>query len=186
MGDEIAMTENRFEFVARMYTGARRFPRWFGRFLDGTKVPGGPYKITQIIVGGIFFLVTIATYTLGWWRTGSPLMDLIFGGAAVAGVFWGSGKIPQTKRNPLALILSTAHAVMAPRRGEHRGRPVTLSRPHPTSSTRSVPMPRPAPSTQLIPYPQTIQLTAAAPEPTLPVTAPQTGLARLLAQAEHD
>lgn len=177
------MAENRFEFVARMYTGARRFPRWFGRFLDGRKVPGGPYKITQIVIGGVCLLLTISTYTLGWWRTGSPLLDLIFGGSVITGTFWVSGKIPQTKRNPLALVQSAWRATAAPRHGKYRGRPVTPRRPHSTASSRRVPPPRLDVSVPRAP--RTGPPAPTAP-PVTPSHSPQTGLARLLAQADHD
>ena len=45
MSDEKQQTE-----VARFYTRSRKFPRLIGRLHDGTKIPGGPYTVTQAIV----------------------------------------------------------------------------------------------------------------------------------------
>jgi len=179
--------DDRFVFVAKMFTGARKFPRWFGRFLDGRKVPGGPYKITQIVIGGVFALVVVFTYTLHLWGTGSPVMDLIFGGGVVFGVAWASGKIPQTKRNPLSLVFSFLHAVSAPRMGRYRGKPLTPARPHSTASTRSVSAPKPAAAIPATPDQDLVQesIVPAAPAAIHP-PVPATGVARLLAQATHD
>lgn len=185
------MADTNYAFVARMYTGARKFPRVFGRFLDGRKVPGGPYKITQIVIGGSVLLLAVFSYTLHWWSTGSPIMDLIFGGAVVAGVFWGSGKIPQTKRNPVALVLSAWRAIAAPRTGRYRGVPFVAKKPHHTASTRragtitvAAAAVEPVAATTA---PDVVAAPAPSPQPAIAsAPAPISGVARLLAQATHD
>ena len=48
--------------VARFYTRSRRFPKFIGRLHDGTKIPGGPYTLTQGVVLAIV-LVGAVSYT---------------------------------------------------------------------------------------------------------------------------
>lgn len=177
------MTDNDqvFAFVAKFFTGARRFPRYFGRFLDGRKVPGGPYKVTQIVIGGIFGLIVVVAYTLHWWSTGMWITDVIFGLAATWGVFWASGKIPQTKRNPVWVALSFLHALTAPGTGTLRGKPVAAKKPHSASSAHAPVHAAAEPAEEPAAEPEPEPEPAAAPAPPA-LPCPATGVARLLAQ----
>ena len=60
--------------VARFYTRSRRFPKFIGRLHDGTKIPGGPYTLTQGVVLAIVLVVALMTQSV--WGTGSPIVDI--------------------------------------------------------------------------------------------------------------
>jgi len=69
MSDEKQQTE-----VARFYTRSRKFPRLIGRLHDGTKIPGGPYTVTQAIVAAV--VLALGLVTRGLWGTGTILVDI--------------------------------------------------------------------------------------------------------------
>jgi len=114
--------------TVKWYTRARRFPQLLGRTPDGTKIPGGPYTITQAIGAGLVLFVGVNTMGL-WARYG------MFGNAAAllgltALTVVGLGRIPVGSRNPLSVLSGLAHAMAGPHAGRVAGRPVRLRRPH--------------------------------------------------------
>lgn len=114
--------------VVRWYTRARRFPQLIGRTPDGTRIPGGPYTITQVTAAGVLMFLGLKTTSL-WARYG-----LVGNGLLLAGVVYGLvfllGKIPLGSRSPLALGAGAWRAISAPSAGRYGGRPVRLRRPH--------------------------------------------------------
>ncbi|CAM5535378.1 hypothetical protein [Leifsonia shinshuensis] len=176
------------QIVAKVFTGARKFPKVVGRLLDGQRIPGGPYRVSQLVAGGSVFLLTLGGYAIGLWRLGNPVFDFVVGTAFVAMVFWVTGKLPQTKRNPLSVAGSFMHAFVAPRGGVVRGRFVTLPRSHSARSSRTFTASRPAPAVasrvDTDPVEVPVDDIAAGPLAASPTPAPATGLARLLAQLE--
>lgn len=114
--------------TVKWYTRARRFPQLLGRTPDGTKIPGGPYTITQAVGAGLVLFVGVNTMGL-WARYG------MFGNAAgllglTALTVVGLGRIPVGSRNPLSVLSGLVHAMSAPHAGRVAGRPVRLRRPH--------------------------------------------------------
>ena len=96
------------EGVARFYTRSRRFPKMIGRMTDGSRIPGGPYTLTQVGFGGAVLLVLLMTRTM--WSTGSVILDLAITLGAAWGATWIVGLIPMTRRN---LLLAFMDAIAA-------------------------------------------------------------------------
>lgn len=54
--------------VVKWYTKARRFPQLLGRAPDGTRIPFGPYTMTQAIgAGAVIFAAKVLS---GLWAHG--------------------------------------------------------------------------------------------------------------------
>lgn len=125
--------------VVRYFTRARRIPIVFGKFPEGTKVPGGPYTGMQLLVGGLAAAALYVTYD--WWKFGGFIVDGITAVALVWGVTYLAGKIPTTGRNPLLAALSAVNVATAPIRGKVNGRPIRFVKPHRMISDLSIVLP---------------------------------------------
>lgn len=106
--------------VARFYR-VKKFTRYLGRFPDGTKIWGGPYNMTQGVVGAIAGL--IAMQTNGLWGTGNIFFDLLLGGGTVYLIVSMAGRIRTGNRNPASLLLGLYTAMTAPSTGSYNGAP---------------------------------------------------------------
>lgn len=114
--------------VARFYTRSRRFPKFIGRLHDGTKIPGGPYTLTQGVVLAIVLVVALMTQSV--WGTGSPIVDIPVAAFVSWGAAWGAGRIPATRRNLLSIITSGMSAMTRPAAGRYRGVTMRVRPPH--------------------------------------------------------
>lgn len=114
--------------VARFYTRSRRFPKMVGRMHDGTRIPGGPYTLTQAGVGGAILLIALMTRSK--WGTGNIIFDLPLVVALAWGGAWLAGRIPSTRRNLLSVLAGAIGAVRRPVTGKYRGVTVQLRKPH--------------------------------------------------------
>ena len=133
--------------VARFYTRSRRFPKFIGRLHDGTKIPGGPYTLTQGVVMAIVLVVALMTQSV--WGTGSPIVDIPVAAFVSWGAAWGAGRIPATRRNLLSIITSGMSAMTRPAAGREPGVTIPVGPPHfpgggttiaePVSATRTRP-----------------------------------------------
>lgn len=119
--------------VVRWYTRARRFPQLIGRAPDGTRIPGGPYTFTQVIVTAMFLFAALKT--VDWWGPFDLIGNVMTLALATVGVVWGLGRIPVGARNPLSSIDGLWRSLAAPRAGCVRGRPISIRRP---SRVRSI------------------------------------------------
>lgn len=181
------------EEIARFYTRSRRFPKMIGQMNDGSRIPGGPYTLTQIGVGGAVLLVMLVTRGL-LWSTGEILLDLLLTASVAFAVTWLVGRLPMTRRNLLFAFLDAAAATFQPFGGKYQGQVIRLAAPHAAGGTamRALsPERAPVPETTV----QSTQPAVVKPErsrsqrrdkvPT-PVTTsqghPVTGVERLLAQ----
>lgn len=116
--------------VARFYR-VKKFTRYLGRFPDGTKIWGGPYNMTQGVVGAIAGL--IAMQTNGLWGTGNIFFDLLLGGGTVYLVVRMAGRIGTGNRNPASLLLGLYAAMTAPSTGMYNGAPPRARTPRQVS-----------------------------------------------------
>lgn len=184
--------------VARFYTRSRKFPRLIGRLHDGTKIPGGPYTVTQGIVAAV--LLALGLVTRGLWGTGTILVDIPIVLLVAWGGAWGAGRLPATRRNVASILLGAFGAVFSPAAGKYQEQTVRLRPPHfaggtttisGTAATSTTTRPQttgtPAP---VVPTPAIAvveETPAAAAELVSAGTAsartPVTGVERLLAQA---
>ena len=86
----------------KWYTRARKFPQLIGRTPDGTRIPGGPYTVTQVL-GGIVTCFVISQI-LKVWSPGdivsSAFVLLLVSGSVV----FFLGKLPPGMRNPLIYL----------------------------------------------------------------------------------
>ena len=120
------MTEHGVELV-RWYTRARRFPQLIARTPDGTKLPGGPYSIHQVVAAGV--LLVVGFNTMGMWARFGFMTNVV----VLLGVTWlvvyGIGRIPLGARNPISVATGVVQAITASGSGRYAGRPVRLPRP---------------------------------------------------------
>lgn len=153
------------EEIARFYTRSRRFPKMIGRMTDGSRIPGGPYTLTQVGFGGVALMGLLATRTL--WSTGATLLDLAITVGVAWGVTWLVGLIPMTRRNLVLAFMGAVAAMFKPHGGRYQDRSIRLARPHKAiGSTRMPPPVMATPAGEL-------EATNSIPAPALPARQPQ-------------
>lgn len=180
------------EEIARFYTRSRRFPKLIGRMTDGSRIPGGPYTMTQVLSGGMVFLVAMVTRNL--WTTDAMLLDLMITAAITYAAIFVVGFLPLTRRNLVAAFMGAVSAIFRPVEGKYQGKVPRLRRPHQVHGTSLVlsygsspeeqPPPRPQPALEEAapaaqPSPALVS-TSAAPAARVPMSAVE----RLLQQAK--
>lgn len=176
--------------IVKWYTRARRFPKLIGKTPDGTRIWGGPYTYTQVIVAVVVLVVGNETLWL-WGQFGlvGNALVLVGGsyGAAVA-----AGRLPIGMRSPVSVGVGCWRALTAPAHGVHAGMPVRLPRASVVRSqvvvsTAAARRPAPTPAdTAVSPVPAPVA-TPPAPVSTTarhPAAIPAlTGVQRLLASS---
>lgn len=127
------MSEQHTPNVARFYTAARRIPVLIGK-INGARIPGGPYTLTQIVVGGI--VLWIGYKTAGLWGAGLyPLVRMTVLAGIAFGTTWATGKIPSTRRRLMDLASDFGTALSLPDLGTYQGRRISIARPHRVDGT---------------------------------------------------
>ncbi|RIQ33615.1 hypothetical protein [Jiangella rhizosphaerae] len=113
--------------TVKYYTRARKFPQLLGRMPDGTKIPGGPYTVQQLIAA--ILIIVVGGLTIDTWGVFGVFgnIALLFG-AAFGAVFL-IGRLPMNGRNPLYALLGLYRVLNAPASGKYQGRPVRFRRP---------------------------------------------------------
>lgn len=122
--------------VARFYTRSRKFPRLIGRLHDGTKIPGGPYTVTQGVVAAV--LLALGLVTRGLWGTGTILVDIPIVLLVAWGGAWGAGRLPTTRRNVASILLGAFGAAFSPAAGKYQEQTVRLRPPHLAGGTTTI------------------------------------------------
>ena len=153
--------------IVKWYTRARKFPQLIGKTPDGTKIWGGPYTYTQVIVGVLIVVVGSKTTSL-WGHFGTVGNILLLLGVAYGTVIL-IGRLPLGSRNPLSVGAGFLRAWSAPAKGRLGGSPVRMRKPH-TAHSQLV----------LTPTPSTTPAPEAFTPPTAPVTAEPSKRARRL------
>jgi len=181
------------EEIARFYTRSRRFPKMIGRMTDGSRIPGGPYTLTQVGFGGVALMGLLITRTL--WSTGATLLDLAITVGVAWGVTWLVGLIPMTRRNLVLAFAGAVAAMFKPHGGRYQARPIRLARPHqaigstrmppPVTDTPGVELEDAAPSQPSALPASRPQRPAAAPAPAAEPRAAVSAVERLLQQAKN-
>ena len=116
-------TQNHVQ-TGRFYTAARKFQQLIGVTPAGETIPGGPYTITQFIVGIVVMVLGFLTRPL--WTQGE-LTDVLFIVAAAAGTTYAVGRMPRSRRSIINLINCWVTLMSRPRTGTYRGRKVPVS-----------------------------------------------------------
>jgi hypothetical protein len=113
--------------TVKYYTRARKFPQLLGRMPDGTKIPGGPYTVQQLIAAII--IIVVGGLTIDTWGVFGVFgnVALLFGTAF--GAVFLIGRLPMNGRNPLYALLGLYRVINAPTSGKYQGRPVKFRRP---------------------------------------------------------
>lgn len=113
--------------TVKYYTRARKFPQLLGRMPDGTKIPGGPYTVQQLIAAIV--IIVVGGLTIDTWGVFGVFgnVALLFGTAF--GAVFLIGRLPMNGRNPLYALLGLYRVVNAPASGKYQGRPVKFRRP---------------------------------------------------------
>jgi len=178
--------------VARFYR-TTKYPKVMGRFYDGTKIPGGPYTMTQGVVGAVALF--IALQTSAPWARGNIIIDLPLGIAFVWGAAWVAGRIRVGNRNPAVLLVGLFKATTSPGQGQYNDLPYRAKSPHQVRGRVITDLPgsHVGPATRRAKQPEPEQ---PAPVSTKPSTAPQTSaveapravsaVERLLAQSNSN
>lgn len=128
---------------ARFFTLARRIPTLFGRLHDGTRIPGGPYTVTQV-VAAVTTAVVLSQTTALWARFGILGNPVVFI-ALVAGIGFVVKFLPSGGRNPFAWVLGVLSLTFRRRGGRRRGVAVQVNRARRVRHTFNVLPDAPAP-----------------------------------------
>ena len=110
--------------TGKFYTAARKFQQLIGVTPTGEAIPGGPYTVTQFVVG-IMVLVT-GFITRPIWSQGT-IADVLYIAAAAIGITYGVGKLPRSRRSIINLINCCITLMSRPRTGKYRGRGIPTS-----------------------------------------------------------
>jgi hypothetical protein len=102
----------------------------FGKLPNGGRVPGGPYRVSQLVLGSVVLIAGWNTKDVWGPSVGSPLTQIVLLVVLTGGATWASGKIPATKRNLFNLTLDGFTAAISPASGTFKGLPVKIARPH--------------------------------------------------------
>lgn len=114
------MSEEPTHETGRFYTASRNFKQLLGVFHDGTPIPGGPYTMTQVVVGVV---VAIAAWMTRWAWGGHWLFDVPVTLAVAWGALWVTGKLPSSRRSVVNTLNSIWELVSSSRHGTLKGRP---------------------------------------------------------------
>lgn len=185
--------------VSRFYTGVRRIPIMIGK-AGNTRLPGGPYSVTQFIVAGVVLVVGWNTMSVWGPLFGTfPLVRIVALLGMAVTALWLAGQLPSTRRKIHHLATDTVGAIANPSAGTLNGQPMKLRSPHRLTGTvliavapavdESAPVRVAAPNPAPVAVPAPLITAAAeappitlAPSPTAPARY-ASGLDRLLEQA---
>lgn len=172
--------EGRDGRAAKWFTSARKFPQLIGRTPDGTQLPGGPYTITQLVVGGV--VVLLLWNTTGVWARFGLAGNIVIGPALAIGAVFAAGKIPFEMRSPVVVVTGWLNALSRSTSGSS---PVRLRAPH-RSFGHSVLMVTGWPEVKVEPVPLPAGPAPVGPDPVQPPPTPSplpalTGVQQLLA-----
>lgn len=192
--------------VMRSYTPALKIPKFIGRLKDGTRLPGGPYTMSQFLVGVVVLVVGYLAMPM-WVQllpaTSSDSLRWLLSHIVLVGVAGGVGYLVgyiPADTNPMHAVGGMVSGGRPSRYGVSGGRPVdplpkpchyrarvliagtdvTSPAPARASSPASatIPAPTPGPSqSQPAPAP------APSPEPAIGETSEPTDPLRALAAA---
>lgn len=183
--------------VSRFYTNVRRIPIMIGK-AGNTRLPGGPYSVTQFIAGGVVLVIGWNTISLWGPLFGTfPLVRIVALLGMAATALYVAGQLPSTRRKIHHLAADTVGAIANPSAGTLSGQPMKLQPPHRLTGTVliagapaidelapvpiAVPVPAPAPAMQTVAV-EGLPLTPVATTPAAPIRF-ASGLDRLLEQA---
>lgn len=113
--------------VVKYFTRARKFPMLLGRMPDGTKIPGGPYTVQQLLAA--IAVLTGGSLSMGWWGIFGGIGNVVLLLGAAFGAVFVVGRIPLHGRNPFYAVAGLYRAMNAPSTGRYQGRPIRLRRP---------------------------------------------------------
>lgn len=94
---------------AKWFTSARKFPQLIGRTPDGTQLWGGPYTITQLVVGAM--VAVLLWLTPGLWAQFGLAGNIVVGPAILIGAVVAAGKLPFGMRNPVVVAGGWLHVL---------------------------------------------------------------------------
>lgn len=131
-------TQNHVQ-TGRFYTAARKFQQLIGVTPAGETIPGGPYTITQVIVGVVVLAVGFLSRPL--WSQ-DALTDVLFIVAAAVGITYAAGRMPGSRRSIINLINCWMALMFRPRTGTYRGKkmPTSYSKIKPKKTVTATPV----------------------------------------------
>ncbi len=126
------MTDDRdADEVVRFHTRGVRFPRLIGKTADGTRLPGGPYTITQVVATVTVFIA--GQWTRPVWGGNGLTSDYLALVAVAVVVGFALRHATFGPRDPVTTAIAVIGLYLAPRTGRLGGRGVR--RPAPSRVT---------------------------------------------------
>lgn len=161
--------------VVKYYTRPRKIQHLVGRLPDGTRLPGGPYTLTQVAgAAGVLF---VGAKTIDVWGIFGGLVDIgLLLAAAVAALFL-LGRMRTGTRGPVAALMGGYSAIAAPRFGEMNGRAVAPKRPRHVTHRVVIRTPDLPGTIAIEPSPAPAATTVTARTSSAPLTGMQQALA---------
>ena len=116
-------TQNHVQ-TGRFYTAARKFQQLIGVTPAGETIPGGPYTVTQFIVGIVVLVLGFLSRPL--WSQ-DALADVLLIAVAAVGATYAVGRMPRSRRSIINLISCWITLMTRPRTGTYQGRRLPAS-----------------------------------------------------------
>jgi hypothetical protein len=113
--------------VVRYATRGVRFPRLVGRTLDGTRLPGGPYTVTQVV--GAACVLAVGAFLRPLWGGEHMIFDYALLLGVAAGVGYCLQWLPVGGRSPWDTAVGLKHLLRTPSNGRLNDRAVRWPRP---------------------------------------------------------
>ncbi len=178
------MSDEPYE-VARWYR-TTKYAKVMGRFLDGTKIPGGPYSMTQGVVGAFALFLVLQTAAL--WSQGNILIDIPLGVAMVWAPAKLAGYIRVGNRNPALLLIGLYRATTTPSQGRYNNEPYQAKTPHRVRGRVITDIPGAASRPAELARPRSVAKPSKSTPPGQPVETPRalSAVERLLAQSNSN
>lgn len=126
--------------TGKFYTAARKFQQLIGVTPAGEAIPGGPYTVTQFLVGIVVLALGFLTRPL--WSM-DMIADVLIIVVAAVGLTYFTGKVPGSRRSIINLINCAMALLFRPRNGVYRGKKM------PTTYSKSRPVKKQAVETQI-------------------------------------
>lgn len=110
--------------TGKFYTAARKFQQLIGVTPAGEALPGGPYTVTQFVVGIVCAVLGFISRPL--WTQGA-IADVLIIVALAVGATYVTGRIPGSRRSLINLVNCVMSLLLRPTTGTYRGKKLPSS-----------------------------------------------------------
>lgn len=110
--------------TGKFYTAARKFQQLIGVTPAGEAIPGGPYTVTQFVVGIVCVVLGFISRPL--WTQGA-IVDVLIIVAVAVGITYAAGRVPGSRRSLINLVNCVMSLALRPTTGTYRGKKLPAS-----------------------------------------------------------